>query len=60
MPSGNTDCIGWSGNQQNIRFRHGKDNQANALFVDGHAQPLHYSRTDSHDLKRRLVCVNAL
>jgi prepilin-type N-terminal cleavage/methylation domain-containing protein/prepilin-type processing-associated H-X9-DG protein len=60
MPSGNTDCSGWNGNQQNIRFRHGKDNQANALFVDGHASTLHYLNTSSHDLKRRLVCVNAL
>jgi prepilin-type N-terminal cleavage/methylation domain-containing protein/prepilin-type processing-associated H-X9-DG protein len=58
MGSGNTDCVGWSGNQQNIRFRHSKNNRANVLYVDGHAASLNYRRANEHDLKRRNVCVN--
>jgi prepilin-type processing-associated H-X9-DG protein/prepilin-type N-terminal cleavage/methylation domain-containing protein len=33
----NEDCQGYTGNaQQNIRWRHGKNNSANFLFCDGH------------------------
>jgi prepilin-type N-terminal cleavage/methylation domain-containing protein/prepilin-type processing-associated H-X9-DG protein len=54
----NTDCMGWSGNQQNIRFRHGKNNIANALFVDGHASSLQFKGPNKTELKRRNICVN--
>ncbi len=54
----NTDCMGWSGNQQNIRFRHGRNNVANVLYFDGHAAPLGFKGPNKTELKRRNICIN--
>jgi len=54
----NTDCMGWSGNQQNIRFRHGRNNMANVLYFDGHAGSLLYKAPNNTELKRTNICVN--
>jgi len=54
----NTDCVGYVGNQQNIRFRHGRNNVANVLFCDGHAGSFAFKGVDKTDLKQRNICVN--
>jgi prepilin-type processing-associated H-X9-DG protein/prepilin-type N-terminal cleavage/methylation domain-containing protein len=52
----NTDTIQ---NWGNIRFRHGSNNQANALMVDGHVQSFNYnSVTHSTDMLASNVNVN--
>jgi len=54
----NKDCLGWTGNQQTIRFRHGKNNVANALFCDGHVGSFGYKTQSNTELRMRNVCVN--
>jgi prepilin-type N-terminal cleavage/methylation domain-containing protein/prepilin-type processing-associated H-X9-DG protein len=58
----NTDCKGWSGNQQQIRYRHGRNDTANVLFCDGHVGQFHIKKgaggTFSTDLLRRYFAVN--
>jgi prepilin-type N-terminal cleavage/methylation domain-containing protein/prepilin-type processing-associated H-X9-DG protein len=56
----NTDCVnGWSSpNQQNIRWRHGKNNQANILYCDGHASTALRKSQTNCEIKFRNVCVN--
>jgi prepilin-type processing-associated H-X9-DG protein/prepilin-type N-terminal cleavage/methylation domain-containing protein len=67
----NVDCNGYNGaQQQNIRYRHGRNDTANALFVDGHVGSFHVNPatkklgTDGQtytyvtDLKRKNVSVN--
>jgi prepilin-type processing-associated H-X9-DG protein len=58
----NADCDGWNGNQQqNIRYRHGKNNTANFLFCDGHVGNFSIKKTASGlttDLLRKYWAVN--
>jgi prepilin-type processing-associated H-X9-DG protein len=54
----NKDCFGWNGNQQNIRWRHARNNVANFLFCDGHVGALVYKSQNKTELKRRNICVN--
>jgi len=65
----NVDCNGYNGpQQQNIRYRHGRNDTANALFVDGHVGSFHInvnSKTLTNgvafyktDLKRKNFAVN--
>jgi prepilin-type processing-associated H-X9-DG protein len=46
------------GNWGNIRFRHNKNTQANALFVDGHADTFSWKSLRVMDLRRKNVNVN--
>ncbi|MFT3784931.1 MAG: hypothetical protein QM770_02035 [Tepidisphaeraceae bacterium] len=41
-----------AGDKANIRFRHGKNNQANVLFVDGHCGSFYFKKQDDTSLKR--------
>jgi prepilin-type processing-associated H-X9-DG protein len=54
----NKDCLnGYTGNQQQIRWRHGKNNVANFLYCDGHVGPLTYRSQFDTELKRTKVCL---
>ena len=51
---------GWgSANQQQARWRHGKNNQCNFLFCDGHVSTMRYKSQFETDLKRRNIYVSA-
>ncbi len=55
----NKDVVNYSGAQQTVRWRHGKNNAANFLFVDGHVDSFHYnSKNQTSDLPRQDICVN--
>jgi prepilin-type N-terminal cleavage/methylation domain-containing protein/prepilin-type processing-associated H-X9-DG protein len=62
----NKDAVGWNGDQQqNIRFRHMRNDTANALFCDGHVGSFHVTGPNPMnpnnkigDLKKRNICVN--
>jgi len=54
----NKDCVGWTGNQQTIRWRHGQNNIANILYCDGHVGSARYKSQFSTDLKMKNICVN--
>jgi prepilin-type processing-associated H-X9-DG protein len=54
----NTDCKGWTGNQQTIRWRHGNNNAANFLYCDGHVGTLTYRSRNDHQLLRKYFAVN--
>jgi prepilin-type N-terminal cleavage/methylation domain-containing protein/prepilin-type processing-associated H-X9-DG protein len=53
----NMDCQGWSGNQQQIRWRHRKNDAANFLYCDGHVGTLYYRSQMNNDLKRKNLAV---
>lgn len=61
----NLDAMGYNGaQQQNIRFRHGRNDTSNVLFCDGHVGSFHIKanlkRSDGTyptDLLRRNICV---
>jgi len=53
----NRDCYGWTGNQQQIRWRHAQNNMANFLYADGHAGSLRYKTQFDTELKRMNVVV---
>jgi prepilin-type N-terminal cleavage/methylation domain-containing protein/prepilin-type processing-associated H-X9-DG protein len=64
----NIDCRGYNGaQQQNVRWRHGKNDTANFLFVDGHVGAFHVKQVPTSaspsgwvttDLKRKNIAVN--
>jgi len=64
----NVDCWGYTGpQQQNIRWRHMKNDTANFLFVDGHVGTFHVKKVPTSvsntgwvttDLKRKNFAVN--
>jgi len=67
----NSDCNGYVGPaQQNMRYRHGRNDTSNALFVDGHVGSFHINVLSKKlssdgkafvyvtDLKRKNVAVN--
>ncbi|MFT3787623.1 MAG: hypothetical protein QM770_15895 [Tepidisphaeraceae bacterium] len=45
-------------NWSNIRFRHGKQNEANVLYVDGHVVKHYVKNNNAADILRRNVDVN--
>jgi prepilin-type processing-associated H-X9-DG protein/prepilin-type N-terminal cleavage/methylation domain-containing protein len=53
----NMDCVGWIGNQQQIRWRHRKNDMANFLYCDGHVGSLSYKSQFNHELKRKNLAV---
>jgi len=46
------------GPRADIRWRHGKNNTANVLFADGHAESRALTRANASDLLLRNVCVD--
>jgi prepilin-type N-terminal cleavage/methylation domain-containing protein/prepilin-type processing-associated H-X9-DG protein len=62
----NKDCNGYNGpEQQNIRFRHGRNDTANVLFCDGHVGAFHIKTNQKRadgtfptDFKRKYFAVN--
>jgi prepilin-type N-terminal cleavage/methylation domain-containing protein/prepilin-type processing-associated H-X9-DG protein len=53
----NTDCNGWTGNQQQVRWRHGKNDTACFLYCDGHVSTLKYRSRNNHELLRKNFAV---
>ena len=53
----NQDCQGWTGNQQQIRWRHRKNDLGNFLYCDGHVGSLTYKSQFNNELKRKNICV---
>jgi len=55
----NRDCVGYTGNQQTIRWRHQNNNAANFLYCDGHVGALGYKSQFQNELLRKNFAVNA-